>query len=399
MSRPRVRLTALGALWAVSLAVGALVALAPSCGPKNPPAKPPEREPERVPPKKSPGARKEEPAQARVVPAEIPESKDPESHRHEMIERERDAYSVLRGFSIAQRMFTQDITPMPKDLDGDGLGEFAFLWELLGISWIQTDGGKGRAPTTGVKDWLWFVAKNEQDKDIYWNYPTGKPETYFEKQDGYEFLVARFKNGQVFRVNSKGVAERNGYLFAFYLPGKEKAENAGGEVPDGDAKIADLRERYWAAYAWPKVSNVTGRRAFYSCQFEKVWCTWNLKAGYSGPDRVPLPEAAFYKGGPNPSNLEADPAVVDSTLEEGKSGLPSCDGELWKIYGEHKGIRRTPEWKWTKAMEIEDFKNDGGGDAKWMQGEERKTKEQQQAEKEEKAAREQGGGGQEGKGD
>jgi hypothetical protein len=245
-----------------------------------------------------------------------------------------------------------------------------------------------------VKDWLWFVARDEQDKPFFWTCPFGKPDAYFETQDGYEFLVVKAQNGRVFRVDSKGVAERNGYLFAFFLPGKERAENTGGEVPDGDAALADVRERRWVAYAWPKVANVTGRRAFFSCDFEKVWATWNLKAGYSGRDRVPLPEAAFHKAGANPANLDADPAVVDPTLDAEKSALPSCDGETWKIFGEHRGIRRTPEWKWTKALEIEDFRNDGGGDAKWMQGGERRTKEQQQADKE---AQEKGEG--EGKGE
>ena len=137
-----------------------------------------------------------------------------------------------------------------------------------------------------------------------------------------------------------------------------------------DPALADAMERRFCAYAWPKIYNVTGRRAFFTCRHEKVWATWNFKAGYSGSGNVPKPEAAFDKAGKAPANLDAEPAVTDPTLEI--QGLHACDGQAWKIYGEHKGIKRKFEWEWSKTEEIDDFKADGGQPQRWFEGEEKK---------------------------
>ena len=172
--------------------------------------------------------------------------------------------------------------------------------------------------------------------------------------------------GVVHRINSSGIAELNGYLFALYLPGPVKAQNAGGEVPPGDPKLADKRERRFVAYAWPKDLGVSGRRAFFTDRPETVWACWNLKAKYSGSADIPSPDAALDKGGPDPKNLDAEPGIAfdDSpTLE--RVGLPSCDGETWKIFGERKGIRRKFEQKWSRDEEVEDYKKDGGTKQPW----------------------------------
>jgi hypothetical protein len=265
----------------------------------------------------------------------------------------------------------RDMKPIAKDLDEDGLGEYCFLLELCGISYLQTPGGKGRAPTTGAADWRWFLANDPQGKKMYWKNDPAKPDYYWAEQDGYSFLVHNANMDVIHLIDAGGIAERKGYLFALYLPGETKAINAGAEVPPGNPDLADARERRFCAYAWPKEPGVTGRRAFFTDRFEAVWSTWNIRAQYGGRERIPKPEAAFHRDGPDPENLDARPGIAfdDSpTLDE--TGLPSCDGEVWKIYGERKGIKRKFEKKWTRAEEIADFKKDGGTRQPWWGEEE-----------------------------
>jgi hypothetical protein len=314
--------------------------------------------------------KKEDPdkAQPRIEPPAFTPPAKAEDHRIDMRENEWGAYSIVRAFGVAQKHFSRDIRPTAKDLDGDGAGEFGFLREICGVSYIQTVGGKGRAPLTDAADWRWFLARDERGKPLFWTSPPGKPDVYHEKQDGYEFLVFKSNMGVVHRINARGIADRWGYYFVFYLPGKDKAVNAGSPVPDGDPTLADARERRYAAYAWPKKPGVTGRRAFFSCGFERVWATWNLKAKYSGLTNVPPPEAGFDKAGRNPRNLEADPAIAydPAMVKLGETvGLTPCDGEIWKIFGERKGAKRKFEKKWTREEDIADFKKDGGTKQSW----------------------------------
>ncbi|MHC5039348.1 MAG: hypothetical protein ACYTHM_18735 [Planctomycetota bacterium] len=355
---------------ALVLGIGGLVlaaCLIPAC-PKKPKKdlNIPSRKAQDLPPTKKTTTKKPEKKQPRVEPEPYTPASDPEGHRMEMRENEWQAYYTVRSITVAQKQYTQDLKPIAKDLDEDGLGEFCYLLEISGISNIQTVGGKDRGRTVDAADWRWFRAKDKQDKPIFWHYPPGKPEYYWEKQGDYEFLVFRYNQGVCFRINAAGIGEREGYLFIMYLPGKEKAEVASAEVPPGEKALADLRERRFAVYAWPKVLGVTGRRAFFSDRFEAVWACWTLKKKYSGYGKYPLPEAAFDKGGANPGNLEADPGIAfdDSpTLE--KVGLPACDGERWKIFGERKGIKRKFERKWSRQEDMEDYKKDGGTQEPW----------------------------------
>ncbi|MHC4779425.1 MAG: hypothetical protein ACYTFG_12700 [Planctomycetota bacterium] len=307
----------------------------------------------------------------RVVPVEYAVPESPREHRMDMLENEWSAYSTLRAITVGQKHFSRHLRPTAKDLDGDGIGEFAYLLEMSGISHLQRPGGKTGASLMDSADWRWFRAKDEKDRPILWPGPApkGKPTYHWETQDGYEFLVHRANKGVVWRIYSNGVARREGYCFVLYLPGKEKAEVASGDVPPGDPTLADARERRFCAYAWPWKPGVTGRRIFFTDRFEAVWGAWNLKANYGGLDRVPPPEAAFEKGGPNPRNLHADPGIAfdDSpTLE--RTGLTSCDGETWKIFGERKDVKRKFEKKWTVDEEVEDFKKDGGTEQTWWKG-------------------------------
>lgn len=355
------------------LAAALLLLFAAACpGPKKPAFQGKRTGEEKYKPHEKENGEKE-PEQPRVKPETIPTPDDPETHRLDMLDREREAYSIVRAFSVAQKAFQRDITPTAVDLDGDGLGEFGFLLEIMGISWLRTPAGKSRAPTANVRDWLWFRAADPMGRLVYWHCPPDKPKAYYETQDGYEFLVHKERHGVIHHLNRRGIARRNGYYFVMYLPGKEKARNAGGEVPDGDPSLADAMERRWCAYAWPVEPGVTGRRAFFATGFEQVWCCWNLVARYGGLERVPAPEAAFDKGGPNPANLDALPAIaLDPTLPQDALGRPACDGERWKIFGERKGVKRKFEWEWRKSQEIEDYKNDGGEKQRWFEGEERK---------------------------
>jgi hypothetical protein len=288
---------------------------------------------------------------------------DPEMHRIDMLEFEREAYTVLRKFSVGQRAFVTDIKPGPPvDLDGDGVGEYAFLWELMGVSYCRTPGGLGRAPVTAS----WPLFKASDVKGNPFMDTKAEVEVGIVRRGDNEYLVDR--GGVVFWVDSGGVAERTHYYFLFFLPGKKRVINAGGAVPKGDPALADLHERRFAGIAWPKKNGVTGRRLFFVCKPEEVWARWNIGDVYDGKKRIPKIWSALDRNGANPYNLDADVAHVESKLEP-------FDGGKWKVFGERKGIRRDKfEWQWSKDQEIEDYRADGGPDAPWMKGEEKKGK-------------------------
>lgn len=288
---------------------------------------------------------------------------DPESHRLDMVDFERQAYSVLRKFSVAQRMFVTDINPLPVDLDGDGAGEYGFLLEIMGVSYLRTLGGLGRSPIT--MNWPLFKAADSKERAIVDK--TSRPDMGFVKpgaRGGEEYLVSAA--GAVFWVDGAGVAERAGYYFMFFLPGKDEAVNAGALVPPGDPSLADAQERRFAGVAWPKTNGVTGRRVFYTGKPEEVWSRWNVRSVMSGRGAVPGPAAALDSAGSRPGNLDAAVAHVDS-------GLSACDGGRWRFFGEKKD-KKEFEWEWPKDREIAEYKEDGGGDEPWMKGEDKRKK-------------------------
>jgi hypothetical protein len=293
-------------------------------------------------------------------PSYVP-PKDPESHRLDMLDNERTAYTVLRKFSVGQLAFTQHINPLPVDLDGDKVGEYAYLLELMGVSYLRTPSGLGRAPIR--KSWQLFKASDERGETLF--NKTARKDAGFVERDGEEYLVDA--GGVVYWVGSDGIAERAGYYFMFFLPGEKTAVNAGALVPAGNPALADLNERYYAGIAWPKKAGVTGRRVFYVRKFEEVWARWNIEEKYDAKVTIPDPWCALDRLGDDPKNLKADVAHVDS-------GLKAMDEGSWKIFGERKKIKREFEWKWPKEREIEDYKQDGGPDRPWMTGEEKKKK-------------------------
>ncbi len=288
---------------------------------------------------------------------------DPELHRLDMVEFERQAYNVLRKFGVAQRAFITDIAPLPVDLDGDGAGEFGFLLEIMGVSYLRTSGGLGRAPIH--MSWPLFKASDAKERAIVDK--TSRQDMGFVKPsrpDGEEYLVSAA--GAVFWVDSAGIAERAGYYFMFYLPGKDKALNAGALVTPGDPALADAQERRFAGIAWPKINGVTGRRVFYTASPEQVWSRWNLGPVLDGRKTIPEASAALDSAGTNPDNLDAAIADVDS-------GLAACDGGKWRFYGEKKD-KKEFEWEWAKDREIAEYKSDGGADEPWMKGEDKRKK-------------------------
>ncbi|GEM_PF-3523356 len=347
-------------------AAALLAALGAGCSKKQQPYKPPPRENGDQPDKPRDPAVPDEEKLPVVAPAPIELPEDARHAQMDLREREWEAYSTLRKITVAQKHYMRDLNPIAKDLDGDGLGEVCYLLELSGISELQRPGGFSGATTLGAADWRLFLANDPQGKKIYWKDDPDKPSYYFETHQGYEFLVHNDNHSVVHRIRSDGICERNGYYFILYLPGKEKAVVGSGKVPPGDASLADARERRYCAYAWPKEIGKTGRRAFFSDRFEAVWACWNIVHRYEGLDNIPEPGAAFAKAGEDPDNLDAPPGIAfdpSPTLE--KTGLPSCDGETWKIFGERKDVKRKFEKKWTLQQDIEDFKKDGGTRQAW----------------------------------
>jgi len=285
--------------------------------------------------------------------------KDPELHRIDMVEFEREAADKLRKFSLGQRTFVTDIHPTPIDLDGDGVGEYAFLLELMGASFCRTKGGVGMAPIQ--KSWPLFRAADTKGRAYFDRVTSGAG---FIKTPKVEYYVSA--GGDVFWLNRRGVAEHKGYYFMFFLPGRDRVINAGKKVPPGDPSLADLHERRFAAIAWPMRQGVTGRRVFATYKPEEVWSRWNIKPLYDGLRVIPDPWAALDRAGKNIQNLDGKRAYVDS-------GLTASDGGAWRFYGERRGKKEADfEWCWSKSREIEEFRKDGGSDALWMQGAEKK---------------------------
>lgn len=286
---------------------------------------------------------------------------DTEDHRLDMVEFEHAAYVKLRKFSVGQRAFVEDVRAV--DLDDDGVCEYAYLLELMGASNCRTPGGTGLAPLH--QSWPLFRAADAKGRPFYDRKTSGAG---FVETEHAEYYTSR--GGDVFWLSAAGVAQHRGYYFLFFLPSKKGvARNAGQEVPPGDPEEADLHERRFAAVAWPVRLGVTGRRAFAVYRPERIWSRWIIEPAYDGATVAPEAWAALDRDGPAPRNLDAEPA------SEG-SGRTACDGGRWRDYGETPDRPQKDEdsfeWKWTKQQEIEQYKADGGPDARWMRGAEKK---------------------------
>lgn len=93
------------------------------------------------------------------------------------------------------------------------------------------------------------------------------------------------------RLNEHGEANRSGYLYRIYLPGRDGVgvgEPVGGYTDD-DPLDEDLAETRWCCYAWPERYGETGRTTFFVDQDGTVLAT--DAAVYSGPGAGPAAEA------------------------------------------------------------------------------------------------------------
>lgn len=179
--------------------------------------------------------------------------------RARMKANEAAAIGTLRSLVSAQAQFQR---ACEVDQDGDGTGEYGFLQELAGITFLR---GKQKALEYG----------------------------YLSKSIGM--------------VNERGVVSKSGYYFCCYLPGKDKAilEKLGQQEVNQDA--ANSQENYFIVYAWPIEYGKTGNRAFAVNQAGEVVACWKR---YSLWD-MPQPGDALLKL-ENPTkfeNAEGDIAV------------------------------------------------------------------------------------------
>ncbi|MEZ6020605.1 MAG: hypothetical protein R3F17_11030 [Planctomycetota bacterium] len=138
-----------------------------------------------------------------------------------------------------------------------------------------------------------------------------------------------------------GVVERQGYLFAIYLPAARVGAQipgvgeaaAGGTAAAGTAlatwNTADC-ELYWCAYAWPVEAGKTGNRAFFINQEGDVASTSNLATA-----------AVRYTGNAAAANILAFGAAFSNTVANSMDqpigfasmGFTSNDTNLWTQVG------------------------------------------------------------------
>lgn len=163
---------------------------------------------------------------------------------------EAAAIATLLALSSSQAQ-VQDMCEI--DVNGNGVGEYAFLAELTGAARLR-------------------------DR-------TGKP--------GRRAVAPPIMPPSL-RV-SAGRCERSGYVFQVYLPdatGTGVAEGARGGV-GAQAPDATQAERGWCCYAWPSEHGKTGTRTFFISQTGQVLAT---EQRYSGASEAPSPNAALREG-------------------------------------------------------------------------------------------------------
>lgn len=141
------------------------------------------------------------------------------------------------------------------DVDGNGMGEFAFFAEMTGVAGVRDETG-----ASGL-----FISP--------------------------PLLSSHF-------AVKDGLVERSGYLFQIWLPaadGTAVAEGKHGGV-GAAAPGAENSEMAWCAYAWPVENGVSGNRAFFVTQDGDVYHCDNKTQEYGGRDKRPSPYAAFPEG-------------------------------------------------------------------------------------------------------
>jgi len=136
------------------------------------------------------------------------------------------------------------------DQDGDGMGEYGLLQELLGLATMRGTDRKAK---------LAYLPPGLAPID--------------------------------------GMIEKSGYYFKLYLPGDGGTALGftGDETPTPGQEAIDLQERHYVCYAWPKEAGGTGMRAFAVTDDGEIYETTMEKTTYGGMKSVPAANA-LYEG-------------------------------------------------------------------------------------------------------
>lgn len=149
---------------------------------------------------------------------------------------ETAAITTLKYIAQAQEYFRED---GKKNEDGDDSGEYGTIAELSAVTLS----------------------------------PGGKPFP--------AYLDERFQ-----KADASGIVETRGYRFGVFLPEKPRAS---GNL---NFTVADMKEAYWCAYAWPSEPAKTGNRVFF---INEIGLVYGAEAA-----QMPGPPAAgtAYSGEP-----------------------------------------------------------------------------------------------------
>ncbi len=197
---------------------------------------------------------------------------------------EARAAQTLRIIAMAQDQFKE---ARSIDINGDQVGEYGFLAELMGSAALRS--GSGHSP-----------------------------------QDIAELNAFLPRNFTEFVSTSEGGAgEVGGYLFSVYLPatptfsgeveglGEALHGGSGEAIPDPNQSA--LR---WCAYAWPSTETFPARRAFF------------LDASGHSLSSLNVPDSSNqYIGAAHAPRWDAAYARPDMSGEVG--GEATCDGNAW----------------------------------------------------------------------
>jgi|GEM_PF-3874233 len=207
------------------------------------------------------------------------------------------ALDSLRAIVAAQ---TQVRESGAIDTDGDGVGEYAYLGELMGRATRTLDAleGEEEPPSFTVEPAL-------LDPEFG---------TLTESARGIVLL----RDGYAFQVHLPGPSDESDYDL---YPGLPESGAAGvGGVGDEQLPDAVASAHAWVAYAWPLEHGRTGERAFF-VDHDGVIAECANEAGlYAGLERVPRPDAAL--GSSDRGNLLAVPGWVSGS---------ACDGQDWTV--------------------------------------------------------------------
>ncbi|MBI4614833.1 MAG: DUF2950 family protein [Planctomycetes bacterium] len=187
---------------------------------------------------------------------------------------ETAAIGTLKSLATSQEQFKFSTLV---DADSDGTGEYGYFQELAGTS--ETRSGAKVDPS---------------------------------------FLTSVLGESA---AENGGIAEKNGYHFLIYLPGKDAAMREKATLPAADPGVANAQETRWVCYAWPVEFEKTGRRVFCITQEGQVYETHNYSTTYSGAGKIPEAGAAYDQDG------QGDPANLENGVATG--GGRSGDGNFW----------------------------------------------------------------------